>query len=45
MDAVLLGQSPWEGRRGKKKKEGLPPLLDAPRKVMENRFSSLAVVY
>jgi len=27
MDAVLLGQSPWE-KRGKKKKEGLPPLLD-----------------
>jgi len=31
--------------RGKKKKEGLPPFLDAPGKAMENRFTSLAVVY
>jgi len=31
--------------RGKKKKEGLPPLLDSPGKTMDNRFSALAVIY
>ena len=42
-----VSPSPYEvsKERGKKKKEGLPPLLDAPGKTMDNRFSALAVVY